>query len=132
MMRSPATRPACAAGPLFATSRYDDYFYSVAPQFATANRPAYQAHGGYAGTEFLTSLSKRYDSYWVGTFARYDTLAGASFVHSPLVKSRSYWTAGIGIAWTIRQSSRLVEAEDEALAEIVSWTLSAPEPMRGM
>ena len=30
-------------GPLFADRRYHDYFYSVAPQFATATRPPYQA-----------------------------------------------------------------------------------------
>ncbi len=30
-------------GPLFADRRYHAYFYSVAPQFATATRPAYQA-----------------------------------------------------------------------------------------
>ena len=31
------------AGPLFADHRYHDYFYTVAPQFATPERPAYKA-----------------------------------------------------------------------------------------
>lgn len=99
-------------GPLFATRRYDEYFYSVASAFATPNRPAYQADGGYAGTQFLTSLSKRFPSYWVGAYLRYDTLAGASFEGSPLVRRNSYWTGGFGIAWMIKQSSRLVEADE--------------------
>ncbi len=42
-------------GPLFADRRYHEYFYSVAPQYATASRPAYEANGGYAGTEFITA-----------------------------------------------------------------------------
>ncbi|MEW5208183.1 MipA/OmpV family protein, partial [Bacillus cereus] len=45
------------AGPLFADRRYHDYFYTVAAQFATPERPAYQATGGYSGTEILVALS---------------------------------------------------------------------------
>ena len=99
-------------GPLFAARRYDDYFYTVAPQYATQARPGYQASGGYAGSQLLASLSKRFPSYWTGAYVRYDTLAGATFEDSPLVKSRGYWSAGIGIAWMLSHSSRLVEVPD--------------------
>ena len=97
------------AGPLFASRRYDDYFYSVASEFATASRPAYAARGGYAGTQILASLSRRYPRYWVGAFVRRDTLAGAVFADSPLVHTKGYWAAGIGIAWMIGQSTRMVD-----------------------
>ena len=100
------------AGPLFADRRYDDYFYTVAPQFAAADRPAYTAHGGYAGSEVLASLTRRYPRFWVGAYLRHDSLAGASFENSPLVKRDSYWSAGCGVAWLIRQSDRLVESDD--------------------
>ena len=40
------------------------------------------------------------------------SLAGASFENSPLVKRDSYWSAGVGFAWLIRQSERLVESDD--------------------
>ena len=100
------------AGPLFADHRYHDYFYSVAPQFATLSRPEFQARGGYAGTQTLAALSKRYPKYWVGAYMRYDTLAGAAFVDSPLVQRKSYWTAGFGFAWMIRKSSQVVEIPD--------------------
>ena len=100
------------AGPLFATSRYDEYFYSVAPQYAAPDRPAYEAHGGYAGTQLLASLSRRYPRYWVGAYLRHDSLAGASFAASPLVKRDGYWAGGLGIAWIIARSSRLVESAD--------------------
>jgi outer membrane scaffolding protein for murein synthesis (MipA/OmpV family) len=100
------------SGPLFATQRYNDYFYTVAPQYATPERPAYQASGGYAGTQVGMSLTKRYPRYWTGAYVRYDTLTGATFADSPLVKRNSYWSAGFAVAWMISESSRVVEASD--------------------
>jgi MipA family protein len=99
-------------GPLFADRRYHDYFYSVAPQYATAERPEYQASGGYAGTQFISSISKRFPRYWVGAYVRYDTLAGAAFVDSPLVQTRRYWSAGLGFSWMIHRSATMVEVPD--------------------
>lgn len=99
-------------GPLFAARRYDDYYYSVTPRYATSGRPAYQATGGYAGSQVLAALTKRYPKFWTGAYLRYDTLAGASFESSPLVKSRSYWSGGIGIAWMIGHAARLVEVPE--------------------
>jgi len=100
------------AGPLFADRRYHDYFYTVAPPYATADRPAYQAVGGYAGTQSIISTSKRFPHFWVGAFIRYDTLAGAAFLDSPLVQRKSYWAAGFGISWMIQRSSTMVEVPD--------------------
>jgi MipA family protein len=99
-------------GPLFADDKYHRYFYSVAPRFATAQRSTYDADGGYSGIHVLASLSKRFPSYWVGAYLRYDTLKGAAFEDSPLVRRQSYLAGGIGIAWMIKQSARLVESED--------------------
>jgi MipA family protein len=100
------------AGPLFANRRYNSYFYSVDSQYATATRPEFQASGGYAGTQTIAAWSKRYPKFWVGLYMRYDTLAGAAFVDSPLVQTKSYWSAGFGFAWMLRQSSRMVEIPD--------------------
>lgn len=100
------------AGPLLADARYHDYFYTVTPQFATADRPAYRARGGYSGAQMLASLSKRYPSYWVGAYVRHDILSGATFSSSPLVKRNGYWSTGVAIAWIIGRSSRLVESDE--------------------
>ena len=108
----PGWKAGFLAGPLFADRRNDDYFYSVAPQYATLTRPAYQADGGYAGTQFIAALSKRYPKFWVGAYVRHDTLAGAAFDDSPLVQTKSYWSGGIGIAWMIRTSARSVDVPD--------------------
>lgn len=99
-------------GPVFADPKFNRYFYSVAPQYATADRPAYQAGGGYSGLNFLASLSKKFPKFWVGAFTSYGSLRGAAFDDSPLVKSRHSWSGGFGIAWMIRESSTLVESED--------------------
>jgi outer membrane scaffolding protein for murein synthesis (MipA/OmpV family) len=97
------------AGPMFADDRYHQYFYGVEPAFATASRPAYNAAGGYAGTQFLVSLSKRFRKFWVGGFARWDTLSGAVFTDSPLVKTHQYFAAGIALAWMLGESETRVE-----------------------
>lgn len=98
------------AGPMVGSEANHEYFYSVAPQYAAAARPAFDAKGGYAGSQFLMSLSKRYPKYWLGAFARWDTLAGAAFADSPLVKRENYFAAGVGIAWILGVSSTRVEA----------------------
>ncbi|MDR3395720.1 MAG: MipA/OmpV family protein [Parasulfuritortus sp.] len=100
------------AGPMFGSARNHQYFYAVAPQYATADRPAYEARGGYAGSQFLMAVSKRYDRYWLGAFARWDTLKGAVFADSPLVKRDYYFAAGVGVAWVFGQSSKLVETDE--------------------
>ena len=99
-------------GPLFANRRYNDYFYSVPAQNATATRPAYAAAGGYAGYQLVFDLSKRYPKYWVGAFVRYDSLAGAVFEDSPLVRTERYWSAGLVMAWMIGRSAQMVEVAD--------------------
>lgn len=98
------------AGPIYGSERNHDYFYTVAPQYASADRPAFDAKGGYAGSQFMMTASKRYPKYWLGAFARWDSLEGAVFADSPLVKSEHYFAAGVGIAWILGESSIRVEA----------------------
>ena len=100
------------AGPVYTDSRHNRYFYSVPREFATPSRPAYSPGGGYGGTEFIVALSKRFPRFWLGGFARYDTLRGAAFEESPLVASKRYVTAGFGISWIIGESSRRVTVDE--------------------
>ena len=101
------------AGPVFADARYNRYFYEVLPAYATTSRPAYIApSGGFAGTQFLVALSKRFSKFWVGGFTRYDSLRGASFEESPLVTSKRYFAAGIGVSWILGESTQRVPAID--------------------
>ena len=100
------------AGPLFGDQRQHAYFYDVDAAYATASRPAYRASGGYAGMQMLMALSKRYPSYWVGAFVRYDNLHGASFADSPLVRTQQYFAAGIAVSWMLGESSTRVMTSD--------------------
>ena len=99
-----------AAGPLFGDKRYHNYFYGVAPEFATPQRPAFNAASGYAGSQVLGAISKRFRSYWVGGFLRLDSLAGAEFEDSPLVRQTESFAAGFAIAWILGRSQKTVEA----------------------
>ena len=100
------------AGPLFADRRYHEHFYGVAPEFATATRPAYNAPGGYAGFRATTAFSRRLGNAWLGGFVRYDDLHGASFADSPLVRRERSVTAGFGISWIFAVSSQRVLTAD--------------------
>jgi MipA family protein len=100
------------AGPLFADRRYHEHFYGVAPEFASASRPAYDAPGGYAGWRATAAFSRRLGNAWLGGFVRYDDLHGAAFAASPLVRRESNVTAGFGISWIFATSSQRVRTDD--------------------
>jgi len=98
-------------GVIFSDRRYHSYFYDVAPQYATATRPAYTSSGGYAGTQSIFAFNKRHKGYWTGGFIKWDSLRGAVFADSPLVKSKNYFTIGFAITWILDKSDQLVEVE---------------------
>ncbi|NMF88023.1 MipA/OmpV family protein [Aromatoleum petrolei] len=100
------------AGPVYGDRRQHRYFYEVEANEAMPLRPAYDARGGYGGTQVLAALWKRYPGWWVGGFVRYDTLAGAVFDDSPLVKRKDYFAAGFALTWVLGESSRRVEADE--------------------
>ena len=91
-------------GPLFASDMYHDYYYRVQPQYATATRPVYDAVAGYSGTRFTVGFAKRKYQWWWGAYVRYDNLAGAAFIDSPLVRARESWVAGGGFAYVFARS----------------------------
>ena len=101
------------AGPLFTDRRLNAYFYDVAPAYANATRPAYRSSGGYAGFNALAGLSRRDGNRWLGFFVKADSLSGAAFEDSPLVRQRHHWSAGVAVSWVFAQSSRTVSVDEE-------------------
>lgn len=101
-----------AVGPLYGDRRYSEYFYGVEPIYARVDRPTYSASGGYAGSQFVAALTKRFPKMWVSGFVKWDTLRGASFEYSPLVRDKQFATTGFAITWVFAESSNLVEAEE--------------------
>lgn len=86
-------------GPIFSTKQQNDYFYTVKPEYETAQRPAYESRSGYAGSQILFALSRRVNDVWAGAYMRYDSLQGAVFADSPLVATRRYFTAGFALSY---------------------------------
>ena len=99
-------------GPLFADRRYHEHFYGVDAAYANAARPAYRAGSGYAGWQALAATSRRFGNMWVGGFMRYDSLHGAAFQDSPLLRRSSALTFGLGVSWILATSSELVASTD--------------------
>ncbi|MEO8153410.1 MAG: MipA/OmpV family protein [Rhizobacter sp.] len=96
------------SGPFFADRKYHTEYYGVDAAYATAQRPAYQAHGGYAGWQTLASTSRRFGITWVGAFARYENLSSAAYSDSPLMRRNSTLMVGFAVSWTLTTSSTLV------------------------
>lgn len=101
-------------GLVFSDQRYNQYIYNVAPQYATAARPAYSVGGGYSGTQCIFAFNKRrQDGRWMGGFMKWDNLNGAVFADSPLVKTRQYFTVGFAVTWTLDKSDKMVEVHND-------------------
>lgn len=97
-----------SAGALFNSNEYNNYYYQVAPQFETAQRPAYDPGGGYGGARFIATLVSKTNKNWVSLFARYDRLDGAAFENSPLVERKGALTFGVAMAFTVKRSETMV------------------------
>lgn len=101
-----------SGGPIFASRAHHRYFYQVDPAHARADRPAWQASGGYSGMQFTTALNKRFPDYWIGAYVRVDQVSGAAFASSPLVRQRSNVSAGMIFGWLLAHSAERVAQRD--------------------
>jgi hypothetical protein len=93
---------------IFGDRALAETFYGVAPAFATAGRPAYQARAGLVAWRLGASLSRPLGPDWrVFGFVRLDSVHGAANADSPLVRRPTDATAGVGLTWTwLRSASR--------------------------
>lgn len=95
-------------GAVFGNGAINDYFYAVAPNFATQDRPGYQARSGLMLTRAGLAGSWQLNPDWrLYSFMRYDSYARAANRASPLLLQNSGVSAGAGFAWTWRRSARI-------------------------
>jgi outer membrane protein len=88
-------------GAVFGNARLNQYFYEVAPKYATGARPEYHAGGGLMMTRLGVSLSRRISPDWrVFGFTRYDNYSHAANRDSPLFLRNSGLSVGAGFTWT--------------------------------
>lgn len=92
-----------------ANEKLNSYFYEVRPEFATAQRPAYEAKkglvlvraGGFAARKINPDL-RVFGYLWYENYAR------SANDESPLFRKSSGASAGVGFLWTLARSSRRV------------------------
>jgi outer membrane protein len=109
------------AGLEFQSNSYNEFYYSVPVRHATPDRPFYGADGGYAGLRLAGGVSRYFGSpvswlgpFYVGLFARYINLEGATFHDSPLVGSNHAFVGGIALGIVINKSDEMVITGAEA------------------
>lgn len=94
---------------VFATEELHDYFYQVDPEFVAADRPEFNASGGYLGSELSLGLSfplRQNMRGFLGGTARFH--GGAANEDSPLFEKDITYSFGMGFVW------RLYESQEKA------------------
>lgn len=102
-------RVGLAAAAVAQDRRYNQLFYGVSEADAAPGRPAYRPGGGAAGGYLLGAVSRRMNNWWFGSFLRWDSLRGASFLDSTLVRQREHWSVGVAVSWVFAVSDRQVD-----------------------
>lgn len=88
---------------LYGTRDYFQYIYGVAPQYATPERAAYRAPGGYGGYTLQLGFSLHRGDLVYGSFVSYSNLSAAAFVNSPLLRQRHETAFGFAVAWILKR-----------------------------
>ena len=96
------------AGPMWGSRKLHAYSYDVPARDATARRPAYRAASGFGGWQLTGAASRRIGRAWIGAFVRADSVAGAVFDDSPLVRQRHTFSAGVALSWIFAVSDEQV------------------------
>ncbi len=106
--------------PTWASEDYMDYYYEVAPAFATVDRPAYDASSGYLGSRFTAALTRTINERLTfGVSVSYRVDGGAENEASPLFRKDTGAILQAALVWTLAESERRAKPrrereEDEA------------------
>jgi MipA family protein len=105
----PGSRLRIGLGVVFASERFMDYFYEVAPEFVRPGRPAYNARGGYLGTRLQFSYRIPItDRLSVIAGGRVENFTGAANDDSPLFRREMNYSVAAGFSWTLYRSEATV------------------------
>jgi outer membrane scaffolding protein for murein synthesis (MipA/OmpV family) len=95
--------------PIWATEKLHDYFYQVGNDFVTEQRQAYDAEGGYLGTNLSVGVSfNATENIRIFTFARASLYMGSANENSPLFRDKSTYAYGVGMVWRLWKSEQRV------------------------
>lgn len=91
----------------WATAEYMDFSYGVAPEFATGERPAFEARSGYLNTELLFGLNRQItDRLEFRGSVRLWVNNGAANRNSPLYQDDINHGIRLALFWTAWQSGK--------------------------
>jgi len=94
-------RTLMSANMYYGSEDFNAYYYTVAPEFANAQRTAYQATAGRAGYQATFGMTRREGNFWFGAFARYRSVNNAVFEDSPLVTAQDNIYVGLAFAYIL-------------------------------
>ena len=79
----------------YVSNAYADYFYGVANEDVTDQRPAYKAKGGEAGHRLSTNVRWQKGKHIVNFFLGHADITSAKYVSSPLVRTNRHTFGGL-------------------------------------
>lgn len=88
----------------YSSDKFHDYVYGVDQQYATTERPEYDAGSGSDGIRLAMGISARKKNLWYGVFAKYYNISNASFADSPLVKDKQSYIFGVAAAYIFKRN----------------------------
>jgi MipA family protein len=106
---SDKTALSVSLSPTWATEQLHDYFYQVEDEYVSAQRQAFNAKGGYLGTDLSVFVSFNASQdvriFLGGNMALH---SGAANRQSPLFIQASQYSFGVGLVWRLYQSEARV------------------------
>jgi MipA family protein len=106
---SDKTALSVSLSPTWATEQLHDYFYQVDNEFVTAQRQAFNAKGGYLGTDLSVFLSfNATQDVRIFMGGNMSLHGGAANSQSPLFKQNTQYSFGLGLVWRLYQSEERV------------------------
>jgi outer membrane protein len=92
-------------GAYTADQEYNQLLYGVSQQFATVNRPQYEAQSGLVGYRLSSTLQYDVGAWSFLAYARYMDLGSAKNTASPLLVDDSYVLFGVGAIWRFKYAN---------------------------
>ena len=95
----------------FGSAKYNQFFYNVAPEFATPTREAYYAKAGFVETALSAGVAQIFWEDWLFfTGLSWRNLAQAANRDSPLMETTDNLSIVFGAIWTFYESDDTVQA----------------------
>lgn len=92
-----------SAGPIYADSEHNTYYYGVADAFSNAERPSFNAPGGYKGFLWSLGLQKKVKQLKYDAYLRCTYLNNSDIEDSPLIENHQSVLGGLAVTWLFKE-----------------------------